>query len=243
MYGKNKILFIAVIVIIFDLFLVLIVISFSNLPGNSPVWSFTVADFIQVLVVEAALLGPYLFDYWKESKEWGSIKYLRVSSPDSPVGLERKLFGIEIMNNSLSIIHGCKVFLRNCIYYDPEESEEINFEINKYLCWFSNSAASISLNPHEPSIFIFGEVVDKWLVSGGKDHDSKYFKIVLNDEGVKFNQEYIFRNNCELLVYIFSENADIYAITIFIEWPRNVPIDEDFYKKILVKTTSFKRLG
>jgi|GEM_PF-4686619 len=58
MSKKIKLFHIFLLVIFINVFIVVVAIISSFKPGNFANWSFSVSDFIQLLVVEIALFGP-----------------------------------------------------------------------------------------------------------------------------------------------------------------------------------------
>jgi len=76
MLKRIKLSSIFILIIFIDILIVAIAIHYSLRPGNIPNWSFSVSDFIQLLVVEIALFGPMLIENWKKKRNRASISII-----------------------------------------------------------------------------------------------------------------------------------------------------------------------
>jgi hypothetical protein len=172
MLKRIKLSSIFILIIFIDILIVAIAIHYSLRPGNIPNWSFSVSDFIQLLVVEIALFGPMLIENWKKKRNRASISIIEINTQDAVENLSadpyERIYRLKIINNSDVLLKNCKVLLSE---FRVEEKDErgvpkhiIIKNINRYLSWDSINDLALNLNPNEPTSVVIGKLVNKQVV-------------------------------------------------------------------------------
>jgi hypothetical protein len=246
---RNRILIIVSIILLFDTFIAFVSIAVSRKSLNYiPNLEFSISDYLQLLVAEVALFGPFLFEYWKSQKNYSKVNCLgvRFSGVEDFVENPKNIYLIgTVMNDSPVRLKNCNVTLKKITILEKGASIARVISIEKYLPWLSLADLSINLNPYETSSFIIGELVNRQVILDSDSFfDYEYFKLVyFSEKNVdRFIQEFK-DSEAEFTINIHSENADIFKIVIAIDWPENtssIKNMEMFIHKINPKVVEFE---
>ncbi len=224
---RNRLIIIVSIVLFIDIIIpVISIVVPSKSPNYIQNFDFSISDFIQLLVVEAALLGPFLFDYWKQQKDHAKIiiEDVKFSGLGDLTQNPMDFYLLVTLKNESSVrVRNCKVILDKITILQKGELLPRIVKLENYLSWLSLADLSIDLNPYEPSSFVIGKLVSKQVILESNTYfENLFFNLVFFSENIIDIPERIFRNcEVEFSIHVFSENADICKVVIAIDWPEN----------------------